>query len=265
MTRIELHTDEVLVNERDLQRLIDEWPDRASHGWHVAGGPEWLRNLRSPHRTPGRSHLDEFIPDAVFAGDPVYVFELKHSPQYKFESMALPEALHHAWMMVNVEAVVTDLNPQRKRVHPVIMSRFNTWLRASLQFLHDAGLSHNALTLLEFQAFPHKERRFLWVGNPLAPLRAVPEPKFARCLDAKYPHWYERVGESSLLATMERLSGTDGATDGEIPAPAFIPGQHAEFGKLEAQPGEPTEEFIMSEGSYTAPKDPKWTYWLLLP
>jgi hypothetical protein len=210
-------------SERELQRVFDAWPFQAgpvqtlqadSHNYVLVGCPSWLnaRRKSSLPKTLTSSLGYDFRPDLVWEGDGgSFVIELKSS--VKYEPIALPEALHHAWMLE--EGPLAKKASVRRPVVPVMVTQYNVWLRASLEFLFARGLGRDALHYLEFDALSvpsssnEAESRILWFDEPFAPwVRVDPSREIARlardfkaALLHEPRHWYWIEATSTWVTT----------------------------------------------------------------
>lgn len=247
-------TPRALRREKELQALIDRW---ATADWDIAGAPDWLLNLPSPLTAQRRVSTGPlgygFEPDAIFeTEDIVYVAELKLSPQNKYESLALPEVLHHMWMLENNISAREVLGSQ-KRIEGLIFAPWNTWLIASLALLRSAPVH---VHYFAFDTFTHAGRNILWVGAPLAPWALV-ERDSIDCPDVEeYPYafWYRLGYADAYVGVDEKLDDR----------PTLLDRRHVELARIvtgeERASGKRSQaDFIACEGSYLT----SWNFSLL--
>lgn len=236
-------TKPALSRESDLQALIDNWPDH--RGWRLAGAPGWLRDLPQPSRRRRiRTALNySFEPDALFeTDDSLYVAELKFAASGKHEAVALPEVLHHAWMLENDAECRKIANPKSKKVVPVILARWNGWLVASL-----AAIGSNRPIYLLLDAYIDGKSKILWTGSLFEPWALVPTSYVPPQLLSAFPtysYWYRVESEDAFF----------GCAHPQPDRPPITLTPHVEAARIES-----SEEFVACEGSWNA----KWNYWIV--
>jgi hypothetical protein len=166
------------------------------------GVPDWLATFRPRPtakqitRNPGFS--SSFRPDLEGEADGArLVLELKCAA--KGEPIALAEALHHAYM----------LSILGEGVHvPVVVTQYNNWLRASIQYLFVGGLHREGLRYVEVTPLrrpsPNVEERpaVLWFEEPCADWAPCAPPRGSdQCPTGL--HWYKARGAPTWYGAAE--------------------------------------------------------------
>lgn len=255
MAQRELHPKSVLKQESDLRKLFLVWSNRGGPEWRVAGAPSWLRRLGNPllnHEIEfPTAHGSSFRPDLLFLdGESLLVVELKLA--VKYEPIALPEVLHHAWALENdsvaQEKLRTIVSTTVANVVPILITQTRWWLRSSMAYLRQHGLNQGAIRQLEFETFHDGERNLLWVGDPLAEWELAKPNDVPKCLREtfqEYAFWYHVSGEDSWfgMSTLKEVR------------PPFIQGKFVEAASLEGH----SAEYIACEGEF----GDRWRYLLL--
>lgn len=116
--------------ESDLQDFFTSRQDTSDLS---AGAPEWLVHLKPEQQRSYKTALgNRFTPDVVGrSGTDHYVIELKSA--FKYEPLALPEVLHHAWMLQSEWVDARDR--LTGTVIPAIITQYSPWLRGALAWL----------------------------------------------------------------------------------------------------------------------------------
>jgi len=166
--------------EQNLQRIIGEMAGHRPSSAFLAGAPIWLlhgKTFRDTDKAYKTSLGYEFRPDQVIEfegqdqGKVLRVLELKLAA--KAEPLALAEALHHAYA-IGTPGFLAGANGEVAETRAVLMTQFNTWLRASLgKLMAIVGepASHkirDAIMLLEHTWYEHEGRPLVWFEAPFA-------------------------------------------------------------------------------------------------
>jgi hypothetical protein len=186
--------DPVSVSERQLQAWFESIGS-AGPSVAFAGVPRWMSRAarrNSAQRIVASGY--DFVPDVVWeTEDTVYVFELKSAAKY--QSVGLPEVLHHA-------KVLQEGYGTSRIVKPVLMSRPSDWLRASVDYLHANGFHPSALKYFEFQALTGTSRPYVWLDDPFDGWAVTEEiPELPPSLAAQFEYWYRMESSDTWFGT----------------------------------------------------------------
>ncbi|MFH1810575.1 MAG: hypothetical protein ABIJ09_17670 [Pseudomonadota bacterium] len=177
--------------EKDIQRLLDDWPRRQQIGWAIAACPQWLSNIQSRNITQQLKTKwgYKYRPDVIWDADAtVYVVELKHAAKY--EPIAIAEVLHHAQMLK--EHGLRDMGIDRQaHVQPAVLTQYNGWIRSTVAWMRENGVDSERFIVLEMTVVEDETRRYLLLNSPFASWQeGTPPESLPRHVRTKCRYWY---------------------------------------------------------------------------
>lgn len=191
------------ASEADIQRYVANWNQKPVGTWSHVGAPAWLQAL---HPRAANDYCDcaslgySFRPDIVGESNGIsYVLELKCA--YKYEPIALAEALHHAHVLSC--GMAQPPAGLAAPFIPVLVTQYNAWLRSALAFLRLKGLQAGSIKYVEFTSLVSSTgEKILWFDEPFAPLAPCPPPLLPIGLSTGSKYWY-RVSDADTWIAVD--------------------------------------------------------------